>query len=61
MSLIKKKGLMSLSEVNTAIIKATNHDICPPKEKHVQSSFYFLKTLFRFIKNNKKKNKRKNF
>jgi hypothetical protein len=46
---------VSLSEVNTAIIKATNHDVCPPKEKHVRSKKKNKKKKKRFDKNGENK------
>lgn len=35
----KVVGLVTLDEVSKAFVKATNHEITPPKEKHVQSKF----------------------
>lgn len=34
--------MVSLDDTKTAIIKACNHDIRPPKEKHVRSMVYSL-------------------
>ena len=34
-----KAAMVSLDEKKTATTKALNHDVRPPKEKHVQSIF----------------------
>eukprot|EP01080_Neovahlkampfia_damariscottae_P001801 gene1801-943_t len=37
-----KAALATLDDTKTAVIKAVNHDVRPPKEKHVQKLLYLL-------------------
>jgi hypothetical protein len=40
-----KAAFATLDDTKTAVIKSVNHDIRPPKEKHVQSKKKYFKKL----------------